>query len=110
MKTNMASNSLAAYWRMRDAGELPEKERIVYYAIAQHGAMTREQIAAATGMKEGSACGRVAGLMAKGLVIGVANMINPLTDCLNEIVDLAPHRRAMHQHKQVDMFIEAVAV
>jgi DNA-binding Lrp family transcriptional regulator len=97
MKTNVADNSLIAYWAMRDSGELPEKERVVYEALASHGRMTREQIAYVTGMKEGSACGRVKGLMEKGLVVGVATMVNPNTHKLNEAVDIAPMRKAMRQ-------------
>jgi DNA-binding Lrp family transcriptional regulator len=95
MKTNVAENSLHAYWAMRDSGELPEKERIVYEALVKHGRMTREQIAAKTGMKEGSVCGRIDGLKKKGLVRGVATMVNPVTDCLNEIVDIAEHRKQL---------------
>lgn len=94
MKTNVSETSLAAYWAMRDASELPEKERIVYYAIALHGPMSREQIAARTGMKEGSACGRVNGLMEKGFLVHAGYRINPATEKLNEVVELVAHRRA----------------
>lgn len=104
MKTHVADTSLISYWAMRDSGELPEKERIVYEALAHLGKMTREQIAYVTGMKEGSACGRVAGLMEKGLVVGVATLVNPTTDKLNEVVDISPMRKAM---RQVEMELEA---
>jgi DNA-binding Lrp family transcriptional regulator len=97
MRTAMAPTSLAAYWAMRDAGELPDRERLVYYAIALHGPMTREQIAACTGMKEGSACGRVNRLMERGILVHYDYLINPGTEKLNEIVELVPHRRAMHR-------------
>ena len=95
MKTNVAPNSLAAYWSMRDAGELPDRERLVYYALALHGPMTREQIAANTGMKEGSACGRVNRLMERGIVVHHDQIMNQVTGHPNEVVDLIAHRRAM---------------
>ena len=97
MKTNVSPMSLAAYWQMRDAGELPEKERIVFMALKLHGAMTREQIAAATGMKEGSACGRVNKLMERGLVVNSGYRMNSATNKLNEIVDLIEDRRYRKQ-------------
>lgn len=97
MKTNVHSNSLAAIWSMRDSGELPEKERIVYRALEAHGRMTREQLAHVTGMKESSVCGRVFTLKERGMVVGVATAINPVTKALNEIVDINPLRKAMRQ-------------
>jgi DNA-binding Lrp family transcriptional regulator len=107
MKTNMAPNSLAAFWQMRDAGELPEREREVYEALRKYGPMTREQLAARTGQKEGSIAGRVFKLKERGIVVGVANKINPHTDKLNEIVDLAPHRKT--PKVQEPLFPEMVA-
>lgn len=96
MKTNVAETSLAAYWHLRDAGLLPEMERLVYFALALHGPMTREQIAARTGMKEGSACGRVNRLMQRGIVVHYGFTINPTTKKHNEIVELVAHRRSLH--------------
>jgi predicted ArsR family transcriptional regulator len=93
MKTNVADTSLAAYWHMRDSGELPDRERLVFFAIALHGAMTREQIAARTGMKEGSACGRVNKLMERGIVVHAGYTTNKMTGKLNELVDLVADRR-----------------
>ncbi|MGZ3235765.1 MAG: hypothetical protein ACXU8A_00145 [Burkholderiaceae bacterium] len=101
MKNDMHSNSLAAYWSMRDAGELPQRELEVYEALSKFGKMTREQLAARTGQKEGSVCGRVAKLMERGLVVGVANCINSKTDKLNEIVDLAPHRKMLSEQLEL---------
>lgn len=97
MKTNVAQTSLAAYWHMRDAGELPEKERIAYDAVLRNGPLTREQIANLTNMKEGSACGRVNKLMARGIVVHAGYVTNQQTGKLNEVVDLVADRRAMHQ-------------
>lgn len=94
MKTNVAPTSLAAYWHLRDAGLLPEMERLVFFALALHGPMTREQIAARTGMKEGSACGRVNRLMQRGIVVHHGSIINPTTEKDNEVVELVAHRRA----------------
>lgn len=95
MKTKMSPESLAAYWRMRDAGELPEKERKVYYAVAQHGPMTREQIAIVTSMKEGSACGRVNRLIHdRHMLQEVGSVINSVTGNPNALVDIADHRKA----------------
>lgn len=99
MKTRVADNSLYAYWHMRDSGELPEKERIVYEALARHGKMTREQIAYVTGMKESSVCGRVFTLKERGMIVGVANLINPVTKAINEVLDIAPHRKMMVQRE-----------
>lgn len=83
---------------MRDAGELPDMERTVYYALMQHGPMTREQIAMRTGMKEGSACGRVNKLLyERGMLVSVGDFYNPVTKKPNEIVDINPARRFMHQ-------------
>jgi DNA-binding Lrp family transcriptional regulator len=96
MKTKMSQSSLIAYWSMRDAGELPDKERLVYYALALHGKMTREQIAARTGMKEGSACGRVNKLLERGILVVVDTIINKVTGKPNEVVDLVAARRAAH--------------
>jgi hypothetical protein len=110
MRTHVHDNSLAAIWSMRDSGELPARELEVYEALRKFGAMTREQIAARTSMKEGSACGRVNKLMKRGLVVGVANCVNDVTDKLNEIVDLAPHRKAMHMpKKQTPLFADMAA-
>jgi DNA-binding Lrp family transcriptional regulator len=95
MKTNVADTSLAAYWSMRDAGELPDRERLVYFALALHGPMTRERIAAKTGMKEGSACGRVNKLMERGIVVHSGYYLNPVTEKLNEVVDLVAHHRSL---------------
>ncbi|HWT40938.1 MAG TPA: helix-turn-helix domain-containing protein [Dongiaceae bacterium] len=95
MKTAVASTSLAAYWSMRDAGELPDRERLVYFALALHGPMTREQIAARTGMKEGSACGRVNKLMERGIVVHHGYCMNQGTRKPNEIVELVAHHRAL---------------
>jgi DNA-binding Lrp family transcriptional regulator len=103
MKTNVSPNSLAAIWAMRDAGELPEKERTVYEALERHGKMTREQLAHVTGMKESSVCGRVFTLKERGMVVGVANLVNPVTKALNEVVDINPMRRAV---KQVELELE----
>jgi DNA-binding Lrp family transcriptional regulator len=100
MKTVVADTSLASIWSMRDAGELPERERAVYDALFRYGPMTREQIAARTGMKEGSACGRVNRLMERGIVVHHGARENPITRKLNEIVDLAPARRALHQVRE----------
>lgn len=97
MKTNVATTSLAAYWSMRDAGELPEKERIVYEAIIRNGPMTREQIASVTGMKEGSACGRVATLIQRGMLVHHSMVKNRVTGKENECVWLAPIRARMWQ-------------
>lgn len=97
MKTNVSKDSLIAYWKLRDSGELPEKERQVYEAVVRHGPMTREQIAAVTGMKEGSACGRVAGLMEKGMLEHHSSIENPVTGNPNEVVWLTPHRAQMRQ-------------
>lgn len=94
MKTNVAPTSLTAYWHLRDAGLLPEMERLVFFALALHGPMTREQIAARTGMKEGSACGRVSRLMERGIVVHHGYTLNTTTEKVNEIVDLIAHRRA----------------
>jgi DNA-binding Lrp family transcriptional regulator len=92
VKTNVHENSLASIWALRDAGELPEKERIVYEALRQHGPLTREQIAQRTGMKESSSCGRVAGLMEKGLIEPAGVRRNPVTGKSNEVVRIATHR------------------
>jgi hypothetical protein len=88
MKTNVAETSLRAYRELRDADELPAMERLVYYALALHGPMTREQIAAKTGMKEGSACGRVNKLMERSVVVHAGYLVNPKTGKANEVVDL----------------------
>lgn len=96
MKTNVAETSLAAYWRMRDAGLLPEKERLVFFALALHGPMTREEIASRTGMKEGSACGRVNRLMHRGMVVHYGFVVNAATKKDNEVVELVAHRRAQY--------------
>lgn len=100
MKTNVSQTSLAAYWAMRDAGELPDKERLVYYALAKHGPLTREQIAQRTGMKEGSACGRVNQLVEKGILVHHSYRQNPITDKMNEVVDLSPFHREKFPVKQ----------
>ena len=97
MKTNVAENSLAAYWAMRDAGELPEKERIVYEAITRNGPMTREQIASVTGMKEGSACGRVNKLIERGMLEHHSTVRNVVTGKHNEMVWIARARSQMRQ-------------
>mgnify|MGYP003576801228 CR=1 FL=1 len=102
MKTNVAATSLAAYWSLRDAGELPEKERIVYDAIMRNGPVTREQIAAITGMKEGSACGRVAKLLERGMLAHHGYVTNRITGKTNERVWIAPHRVAMQQELGFD--------
>jgi predicted transcriptional regulator len=95
MKTNVSQTSLASFWSMRDAGELPEKERIVYEALIKRGPMTREQIAAETGMKEGACCGRVFSLMEKGMVEHHNTVENRVTGKWNEVVRIATHRTAV---------------
>lgn len=97
MKTNVAETSLAAYWAMRDAGELPAKEHLVYAALVKHGPLTREQIASVTGMKEGSACGRVAMLVERGMIAHHSNVKNIVTGKENECVWIAPCRVQMFQ-------------
>lgn len=89
--------SRAAYADLVDSSKLQPKERRVADAIAEHEPMTREEISAVTGMKEGSACGRVNKLMERGLVVHHGYRHNQATDKLNEVVDLVADRRAMYQ-------------
>lgn len=96
MKTNVAPTSLAAFNDMRETGELTEKETLVYLALAFNGPMTREEIGHATGMKEGSACGRVAALMEKGRVVHFGYKINLATSKMNEVVELVVEERAKY--------------
>jgi DNA-binding Lrp family transcriptional regulator len=100
MKTNVAITSLASYWAMRDADELPGRELEVFEALAKHGPMTREEIAFVTRMKEGSACGRVNKLMERGLVVHYGYRPNPTTKKMNQVVDLAPGRRGQYQARE----------
>lgn len=95
MKTNMALTSLTAYESMKQVGELPAREAQVFLAIAINGPMTRERIAALTGMKEGSACGRVNKLLEKGKLVETGFVINQKTQKLNKTVDLLAADRAM---------------
>lgn len=88
MKTAVASTSLASYEMMKVMEDLPLKESAVYWAVAIFGPMTREQIAARTGMKEGSACGRVNKLLEKGKLIESGLVVNQKTHKWNKVVDL----------------------
>jgi DNA-binding MarR family transcriptional regulator len=94
MKTNVAETSIAAHHSMRGAGDLPVKEAAVYLAIALCGPMTREQIAARTGMKEGSVCGRVNKLLERGRLVETGFVVNQTTKKLNKVVDLLAADRA----------------
>lgn len=94
MKTNVAPTSLAAYRELEDTGDLTDMETLVYLALAFNGPMTREEIGHATGMKEGSACGRVAKLMEKDRVVHFGYKTNPVTGKPNEIVELVAADRA----------------
>lgn len=90
--------SLQAYWDLRDSGQLTKRQTEVFDAIAEHGPMTREEIAKATGMKEGSADGRVNEMVKKGVLVEVSSKINPVTGKLNGIVTLALAERAAYTH------------
>lgn len=105
MKTNVSLNSLFSYWSLRDSGELPEKERIVYEAVLRNGPVTREQIASLTGMKEGSACGRVAKLIERGMLAHHGTVVNATTKKPNEKVWIAPYR--LHLHAELFAGLEA---
>ena len=87
MKTNMNQTSLMAYEAIRET--LSAREREVFEAIKVNGPLTREQIAAATGMKESGACGRVASLLEHGLVKRNGTIKNPVTNKSNELIALA---------------------
>lgn len=86
--------SISAYHDLRDAGELTKREAQVFDAIAEHGPMTREEVAAATRMKEGAACGRVNALLHKGVLVEVGCKANPITGKLNGILDLSLAEKA----------------
>jgi hypothetical protein len=93
----VSKTSLMAYWALRDAGELPEKERIVYEAVKRLGPMTREQIASVTSMKEGAVAGRVNSLVKRGMLVSHSVIINKVTLKPNEVLDLAAHRKQPQQ-------------
>lgn len=101
MKTNVAETSLAAYRAMEGGGELAPKEQAVLQALTMAGPLTREQIAHLTGMKEGSACGRVAKLLELELVEYHDTVLNPVTKKPNERVRIA-RRQAVLPGIEVD--------
>lgn len=94
MKALLSRFSLSAYQDLFDAGELTKREAQVFAAVYANGPMTREQIAAVTGMKEGSACGRVNSMLHKGVLVETGCVVNPVTGKLNGKVDLALAERA----------------
>ncbi|MDB5822208.1 MAG: hypothetical protein JWR21_912 [Herminiimonas sp.] len=97
MKTAVSQTSLASIWAMRDSGELPQREREIYEALVRNGPMTREQLASITGTKEGSACGRVATLIERGMISHHSTVKNRITGKYNECVWLAPCRVQIYQ-------------
>lgn len=90
--------SRAAYADLRDSGQLSKRQTEVFDAIGKFGPMTREEIAKVTGMKEGSADGRVNEMVKKGVLREVGSKINSATGKENGIVDLCLVERAAYTH------------
>lgn len=85
----VSKNSRRAHASMKASGEITKSERIVLEAVTTHGRMTREQIAAKVGMKEGAVAGRVNNLCAKKFLVEVGTLMNPVTGKPNGIVDVS---------------------
>ncbi len=59
----------AAYFDHRLAGTLGKQQRIVMDEIRARGAGSRSELAARTGLRLASVCGRIAELMAAGFLV-----------------------------------------
>lgn len=95
MITNMSKFSLAAYAALKESGEINRREQEVLEALIKHGPMTREEIARATGMKEGSVAGRINALIEKNHVVEVGSKRNSVTNKANGVVDLSLTMKAV---------------
>ena len=95
MRTAVSETSLSAYASLRDEGKIQPQETRVLMAICEHGPLTREEIAEATGMRLSAVCGRVNSLVADRHLVERGTRMNPVTRKQNKLVCLAPSQLSL---------------
>lgn len=64
----IASTSRVAFHEHRDSGRLTAQQEAVRRVVERHGALTRNEIATASGIRLSAVCGRVNELVAIGVL------------------------------------------
>lgn len=95
MRTHVAETSLQAFHSLRSEGKIAPQESRVLAAIEARGAMTREEIADATGLRLSAVCGRVNSLVADRRLVERGTRMNPVTRKPNKLVCLAPSQLSL---------------
>jgi len=91
----LAETSLQAFRSLHSEGKIAPQESRVLAAIQARGAMTREEIAEATGLRLSAVCGRVASLIDALHLTERGTRLNPTTRKHNKLVCLTPSQLSL---------------